>query len=74
MFERFTKDARDVVRGAAEHAERAGAPAVDAEHLLLALLDRGPSRASFALAALGVAGRGDSVRDALDEARRRAGL
>ncbi|MGW5769094.1 Clp protease N-terminal domain-containing protein [Streptomyces longwoodensis] len=74
MFERFTKDARDVVRGAAEHAERAGAPAVDAEHLLLALLDRGPSRASFALAALGVADRGDSVRDALDEARRRVGL
>ncbi|MEV0173283.1 Clp protease N-terminal domain-containing protein [Streptomyces sp. NPDC050803] len=74
MFERFTKDARDVVKGAVELAERAGAHTVDADHLLLALLDREGSRASFALAALGLAERKQSVRDALGEARRLAGL
>jgi ATP-dependent Clp protease ATP-binding subunit ClpA len=74
MFERFTKDARAVVVGAVEHAEGAGAGSVDAEHLLLALLDREASRASFALAALGLTERGDAVREALGEARRRAGL
>lgn len=74
MFERFTKDARAVVTGAVEHAEGAGAGSVDAEHLLLALLDREGSRASFALAALGLAEREDAVRQALGEARRRAGL
>lgn len=74
MFERFTKDARAVVVGAVEHAEKAGAGAVDAEHLLLALLDREAGRASLALAALGLAERGDEVREALGAARRRAGL
>ncbi|MEU1403461.1 Clp protease N-terminal domain-containing protein [Streptomyces sp. NPDC005728] len=74
MFERFTKDAREVVRGAVEHGEREGARSVGAEHLLLALLDREASRASFALAALGLAERKASVREALGEARRRAGL
>ncbi|ANP49392.1 hypothetical protein J2Z21_006173 [Streptomyces griseochromogenes] len=74
MFERFTKDARDVVQGAVEHGEREGARTVGAEHLLLALLDREASRASFALAALGVAERKESVREALSEARRRGGL
>ncbi|MFF7953744.1 Clp protease N-terminal domain-containing protein [Streptomyces griseorubiginosus] len=74
MFERFTKDARAVVTGAVEHAEEAGAGSVDAEHLLLALLDREGSRASFALAVLGLAEHGDAVRQALGRARRRAGL
>lgn len=74
MFERFTKDARAVVTGAVEHAERGGAGSVDAEHLLLALLDREGSRASFALAALGGGRWLDSVRRALREARRRGGL
>ncbi|OIJ67008.1 Clp protease N-terminal domain-containing protein [Streptomyces mangrovisoli] len=74
MFERFTKDARAVVDGAMQHAERAGAPALDAEHLLLAVLDREGSRASFALAALGLADRKDSVARAVTESRRRAGL
>ncbi|MEV5435390.1 Clp protease N-terminal domain-containing protein [Streptomyces sp. NPDC052682] len=74
MFERFTKDARAVVKGAFGHAEEAGASCVDPEHLLLALLDREGSRASFALAALGLAERRESVRAALAEARRRAGL
>jgi ATP-dependent Clp protease ATP-binding subunit ClpA len=74
MFERFTKDARAVVTGAVEHAERGGAKTVDAEHLLLALLDREGSRASFALAALGGGRWLESVRGALEEARRRGGL
>ncbi|MEV5877563.1 Clp protease N-terminal domain-containing protein [Streptomyces sp. NPDC052101] len=74
MFERFTKDARDVVHGATEHCRRSGSQSVDAGHMLLALLDREGSRASFTLAALGLAERGESVRGALEEARRRAGL
>lgn len=74
MFERFTKDARAVVKGAVERAEGTRARTVGAEHLLLALLDREDSRASFALAALGVGERKESVRRALEEARRRAGL
>jgi hypothetical protein len=74
MFERFTKDARAVVKGAVGHAEGAGARTVEAEHLLLALLDREAGRASCALAALGAGERKESVRRALDEARRRAGL
>ncbi|MFI8087449.1 Clp protease N-terminal domain-containing protein [Streptomyces sp. NPDC086080] len=74
MFERFTKDARDVVKGAVAHAERAGVRSVGAEHLLLALLDREGSRVSFALAALGLDGRRESVREALESAWRRGGL
>ncbi|MFJ6072368.1 Clp protease N-terminal domain-containing protein [Streptomyces sp. NPDC093065] len=74
MFERFTKDARAVVQGAVEHAEEARADSVGPEHLLLALLDREGSRASFALAALGAGERRDAVRQALRDARRRAGL
>ncbi|MDX3646182.1 Clp protease N-terminal domain-containing protein [Streptomyces sp. MB09-02B] len=76
MFERFTKDARAVVLGAVEHAERTRAGEVTEEHLLLSLLDRKASRASFALAALGLSEgeRKDSVGRALAEARRRGGL
>jgi ATP-dependent Clp protease ATP-binding subunit ClpA len=36
-FERFTKDARAVVLAAVEEARSSGQPAVEAEHLLLAL-------------------------------------
>ncbi|MGX1272308.1 Clp protease N-terminal domain-containing protein [Streptomyces phaeoluteigriseus] len=75
MFERFTKDAREVVRGAFAHCENAGGGTVGPEHLLLALLDREASRGSFALAALGLPPeRREPVREALEEARRRAGL
>ncbi|MET8574631.1 Clp protease N-terminal domain-containing protein [Streptomyces sp. NPDC005012] len=74
MFERFTKDARDVVTGAVEHAERAGAERVDEGHLLLAVLDRTGSRGSFALAALGLAGKREAVAESLAAARRRGGL
>jgi ATP-dependent Clp protease ATP-binding subunit ClpA len=76
MFERFTKDARAVVQGAVEHHERSGSRSVDPEHLLLALLDRKGSRASFTFTALGLATeeRKESLRRALGDARRRAGL
>ncbi|MEV8317510.1 Clp protease N-terminal domain-containing protein [Streptomyces sp. NPDC059900] len=74
MFERFTKDARAVVKGAVEHAEGEGAESVDDGHMLLALLDREASRASFALASLGATRRRDSIEGALGEARRRGGL
>ncbi|MFF7372782.1 Clp protease N-terminal domain-containing protein [Streptomyces tricolor] len=74
MFERFTKDARAVVKGAFALAEGEGVRTVGAEHLLLALLDRKGSRASLALAALGLAERREAVRGALRETRRRAGL
>ncbi|MEU3410431.1 MULTISPECIES: Clp protease N-terminal domain-containing protein [unclassified Streptomyces] len=74
MFERFTKDARAVVEGAFVHARRDGERTVGPEHLLLALLDSEGSRASFALSALGLAPSRDAVREAVAEARRRAGL
>ncbi|WP_306185268.1 MULTISPECIES: Clp protease N-terminal domain-containing protein [unclassified Streptomyces] len=74
MFERFTKEARQVVTGAVGQAEGMGARRVDPEHLLLGLLEQEGSRASFALAALGLGGRKESVRRAVREARRRAGL
>ncbi|MFE0137644.1 Clp protease N-terminal domain-containing protein [Streptomyces sp. NPDC059037] len=74
MFERFAKDARGVVEGAVEHAERADADAIDDGHLLLALLDREASRASFALSSLGATRRRESIERALGESRRRGGL
>ncbi|MEI5101585.1 Clp protease N-terminal domain-containing protein [Streptomyces sp. PmtG] len=74
MFERFTSSARDVVTGAVEHAARAGADSIDEGHLLLSLLDRRASRASFALAALGADRRRGEIAQALADARRRGGL
>ncbi|MEU3688218.1 Clp protease N-terminal domain-containing protein [Streptomyces narbonensis] len=74
MFERFTKAARAVVKGAAEHAERRGAAAVTKEHLLLALLDREDTRAATALRELCPPDRRPSLVAALADARRRAGL
>jgi ATP-dependent Clp protease ATP-binding subunit ClpA len=77
MFERFTKDARDVVKSAyayVEGSDGGGGRCVEPEHLLLALLDREGSRGSFALAALWLGEGRESVREALREARRRAGL
>ncbi|MEU4078962.1 peptidase [Streptomyces venezuelae] len=74
MFERFTKAARAVVKGAVEHAERGGAAVVTEEHLLLALLDREDTRAANALRALCPPDRRPSLLAALAEARRRAGL
>ncbi|WP_405998554.1 Clp protease N-terminal domain-containing protein [Streptomyces sp. NBC_00829] len=74
MFERFTKDARDVVTGSSEHAQRAGADAVTEEHLLLALLDQEGTRAAFAFASLGITDRRESVEASLADVRRRGGL
>ncbi|MFH9728641.1 Clp protease N-terminal domain-containing protein [Streptomyces sp. NPDC017254] len=74
MFERFTKSARAVVKGAVEHAERGGATVVTEEHLLLALLDREGSPAADALLTLCPPDRRSSLADDLADARRRAGL
>ncbi|WP_267246046.1 Clp protease N-terminal domain-containing protein [Streptomyces sp. PR69] len=74
MFERFSKDARDVVTCSVALAERTGADSVTEEHLLLAMLDQEGTRAAFAFAALGVADRRASVEAALAAARRRGGL
>ena len=40
MFERFTQDARAVVKAAEAQAAQLGSPTIEAEHLLLALADR----------------------------------
>lgn len=74
MFERFTKGARATVTGAAALAERTDADSVTEEHLLLSLLDQEGSRASFAVAALGLTDRRASLETSLAEARRRGGL
>ncbi|MET9675435.1 Clp protease N-terminal domain-containing protein [Streptomyces sp. NPDC006482] len=74
MFERFTKAARAVVRGAVEHAERGGATVVTEEHLLLGLLDREDTRAAVALRTLCPPDSRPSLMAALADARRRAGL
>ncbi|MBW4715783.1 Clp protease N-terminal domain-containing protein [Saccharothrix obliqua] len=64
--ERFTRDARMAVHAAAEEAQRAEAPEIGPEHLLLALLDT-PVLASFDLAR-------DEVEQAFRAARRQGGL
>ncbi|MFD7911325.1 Clp protease N-terminal domain-containing protein [Streptomyces sp. NPDC059752] len=66
MFERFTRDARSTVTGAATEARQTGAPTVTEEHLLLSLLALG------ALDPLGV----DRAAVAADlaAARRRGGM
>lgn len=74
MFERFTKDAREVVTGAVDEAERSGSGTVETEHLLLALATGPRGKGSFALAALGLRDGGDAIKAALTDARRRAGL
>ncbi|MEW9516828.1 Clp protease N-terminal domain-containing protein [Streptomyces tubercidicus] len=74
MFEKFTADARAVVRGAAEQADRSGSGTIGEPELLLALLERTDSPAAGVLAALGVHERRESVADALAEVRRRGGV
>lgn len=74
MFERFTKSAREVVKGAVEHAERVVSESVTEEHLLLSVLEREGTKAAFALSALGVTERRESLERALGEARRRGGI
>ena len=54
MFERFTRDAREVVVGAQHEATRLHAGRIGTEHLLLALLDRPGSSTSTVLARHGL--------------------
>ncbi|WP_407561065.1 Clp protease N-terminal domain-containing protein [Streptomyces sp. 184] len=76
MFERFTKAAKDLVRGAADRAERSDEPYVTTEHLLRQLLATSGTAGAVALAAAGVDSeeRRAGVERGLDEARRRGGL
>jgi ATP-dependent Clp protease ATP-binding subunit ClpA len=61
MFERFTKDAREIATAAQAEAAGCGARRVEAEHLLIALAGRG------------VAGLDEAtVRDALEDEQRRS--
>jgi len=71
MFERFTRQAREVVTGAVEQAEREGARRVGAKHMLLALLGR-ETRSSALLAEAGVTR--EVVAEAFDVITRRGGL
>ena len=63
MFERFTQDARQVVRSAETLAGGLGSPTIEAEHLLLALADREPVLASFGLDHDGVLAALEAERD-----------
>jgi ATP-dependent Clp protease ATP-binding subunit ClpA len=65
MLERFTRDARTVVKAAATHARGLGSPTIEAEHLLLALADCQPVLADVGL-------DHDGVLAALDEERLRS--
>jgi ATP-dependent Clp protease ATP-binding subunit ClpA len=65
MFERFTREARQVVRAAETHAGRLGSPTIEAEHLLLALADCQPVLADVGL-------DHDGVLAALDDERERS--
>lgn len=65
MFERFTHDARRVVKSAETLASGLGSPTIEAEHLLLALADCQPVLADVGL-------DHDGVLAALDEERVRS--
>jgi ATP-dependent Clp protease ATP-binding subunit ClpA len=54
MFERFTKDARTVVKDAEAEAHSLGSPAIEAEHLLLAIARHPDKPAGRALAEVGL--------------------
>ena len=71
MFERFTREARDVVKGAEAEARVLGSRTIEAEHILLALTRLDPSTpAGAALAAAGL--DHDAVLEALDAERARS--
>jgi ATP-dependent Clp protease ATP-binding subunit ClpA len=63
MFERFTRDARQVVKAAETEAGRLGSPTIEAEHLLLALADRQPVLSDFGLDHEGVLAALESERE-----------
>jgi ATP-dependent Clp protease ATP-binding subunit ClpA len=52
VFERFTREARDVVKRSHEEAAALGSPTIEAEHLLIALAEHGPTAAVLADAGL----------------------
>jgi ATP-dependent Clp protease ATP-binding subunit ClpA len=68
MFERFTRDARLVVKSAETHSRGLGSPTIEAEHLLLALASHEPSLPSLAEVGL----NHDAVLEALDAVRERS--
>ena len=71
MFERFTRAARTAVKDAEAEARELGSPAIEAEHLLLALTRQDPATAvarAFAEAGLDH----DTVTEALDAERERS--
>jgi len=65
MFERFTRDARTVVKAAETHARGLGSATIEAEHLLLALASHTPPVTPLEHADLDH----DAVLAALDAAR-----
>jgi ATP-dependent Clp protease ATP-binding subunit ClpA len=68
MFERFTRDARMVVKAAETQARGLGSPTIEAEHLLLALASSEPRPAPLAEVALDH----DAVLAALEAERDRS--
>jgi ATP-dependent Clp protease ATP-binding subunit ClpA len=63
MFERFTRDARQVVRSAETQAARLGSPTTEAEHLLLALSECQPALIEAGLDHDGVLAALDAERE-----------
>ena len=78
MFERFTDDARAVVKGAVAEAARRDSPAVGVEHVLVLLARTEPPASPVTAAALAGAGLTPdglaAVLDDLDLTARRGGL
>ena len=71
MFERFTRAARAAVKDAETEARELGSPAIEAEHLLLALTRQDPSTAvGRALAEAGL--DHERVTEALEAERERS--
>jgi ATP-dependent Clp protease ATP-binding subunit ClpA len=68
MFERFTRDARTVVKAAETQARGLGSQTIEAEHLLLALAAHEPAVQALADAGLDH----EAVLDALDAERVRS--
>ncbi len=64
MFERFTREARDVVVLAHEVAREVGARSVDARHVLLCLVEsRGPARNGLESVGIAVAAFAERLRN-----------
>ena len=71
MFERFTRAARTAVKDAEAEARKLGSPAIEAEHLLLALTRQDPATAvARALAEAGL--DHERVSEALEAERERS--